>query len=98
MSSLAGFPTPDAVSGLYAAIVAGGFGLLTWWLNKRGERPARKDAWQRQAEELRDELDRQHTRQVADLRRQLAIATAEIKRLNRLLNRERDAGDDRPRT
>ena len=87
------FPTPDAVTGLYAAVVSVAGGVLTWWLNRHGERPARKTAWQRQAETLRNELRKLYQDQIADLKKQLADANAEVRRLNRLLNRERNDGD-----
>lgn len=90
---------PDATAGLYAAVIAGLFGVLTWWLNKRSEKPARRDAWQKQASDLRNELRAAYTSQIADLQgrvaamdvahdAEIARKDAEIKRLNTLLNRQ----------
>lgn len=87
---------PDATAGLYAAIVAGLFSLGLWWLNKRNEKPARRDAWQKQARELQGELRTQYSDRIGYLEGRIASKDVEIKskddeiaRLNKLLNRQR---------
>lgn len=92
---------PDATAGLYTAVVSGLFGVLIWWLRRRDERPARADAQQRQMEALRDELRTANAARVNDLLsriaeqdRDLDSAHAEVRRLNRLLNRQQRGGND----
>lgn len=90
---------PNATDGLYTAVISGLFGVIFWWLNRRGEKPARRDAWQKQAEALRNELRGAYTSQIASLEGRIAASEkahdaeikrkdAEIMRLNRLLNRQ----------
>lgn len=81
-----------ASDGLLATVAGGGFALLFRWLDRR-HAPRRRDVWQSQAEELRDELRRQHEESTAYLRQQLADAQRENVRLNRLLNRKRSGHD-----
>jgi uncharacterized protein HemX len=87
---------PDATSGLYAALIAGIFSVVLWWLNKRNEKPARRDAWQKQAQELRNELRTAYGDRIAYLEGRVTAQDAEIGRkdaeiirLNKLLNRQR---------
>lgn len=93
-------PLPNAADGLYTGIVTGLLSLLLWWLQKRSTGPARKDAWQKQADALRTELRRVYEGQIHYLQGQLQGANAanerkdtEIARLNRLLTQPRSSDD-----
>lgn len=90
---------PSITEGLAAATVTGLLGIVTWYLTKRSERPAKRDAWQKNAEALRNELRSVYTAQIGDLQSQVAAADraierkdAEISRLNKLLNRQQRGG------
>lgn len=52
--------------GLWGALFSGGVALLLFWLQSRSQRDKLRDAWQGQAEELRDELRKSHEEALAD--------------------------------
>lgn len=89
----------SAADGLLGAVVSGVVALLLWWLGRRGRGQQVKDAWQKSAEQLRNELRRQYESQIDYLKGQCAAKDAEnarkdaeIVRLNKLLTRPRAAG------
>ncbi|HET6915400.1 MAG TPA: hypothetical protein VFH56_04860 [Acidimicrobiales bacterium] len=89
----------SAADGLLGAVFSGLVALLLWWLGRRGRGQQVKDAWQRNAEQLRNELRRQYESEIQFLRGQCAAKDAEsarkdaeITRLNKLLTRPRAGG------